>query len=170
MFSWFGKVGFTPATRVAGFAAHLKDGRIMASRCRACDAQAFPPRADCDACLSPDFEWVEISGRGTVHTFTTIVAAPAGFERDAPYTVGVVDLEEGGRALAWFGDSIAPAAIAIGMPVQLVPRIEEDGEAIRVVYAIEPAGTTWFKAAAEAEGGAMTGVATSGGAGEGRAT
>jgi len=146
MFKWFGRVSLAPATRVGEFAAHLKDGRIMASRCRACGAQAFPPRADCEACLSPEFEWVEISGRGVLHTFTTIVAAPTGFEADAPYTVGVVDLEEGGRALAWFGDSIAPSAIAIGMPVQLVPRIEDDTEAIHVTYAIERAGTEWFKA------------------------
>ena len=146
MFSWFGRVSFAPCTRVAAFADHLKSGRLMASGCTRCGARSFPPRADCDRCLSREFEFVEISGRGVVHTFTLIAAAPTGFERFAPYTVGVIDLEEGGRALAWFGDSIAADAIRIGLPVQLVPRIDEETEAIHVFYSIERPGTAWSKA------------------------
>jgi uncharacterized OB-fold protein len=95
--------------------------------------------------MGREFEFVEISGRGTLHTHTTIVAAPTGFERYAPYTVGVVDLEEGGRALAWFGDTIPEGEIAIGMKLQLVPRIEEDLEEIRVSYSLERPGTAWSK-------------------------
>lgn len=152
MFKWFGMVNFTPYTRVAEFAAHLKDGRIMASRCSACGARSFPPRADCAACMAREFEWIEISGRGTLHTFTTIAAAPTGFERYAPYTVGVVDLEEGGRALAWLGGTIPSGEIAIGMTLQLVPRIEEDVEEIRVFYSLERPGTTWSKAGAATVG------------------
>jgi hypothetical protein len=146
MFKWFGRVSYAPCTRVAAFAEHLKEGRLMASRCTRCGARSFPPRADCVVCLDREFGFVEISGRGTVHTFTTIAAAPTGFERWAPYTVGVVDLEEGGRALAWFGDTIPPDSIRIGMPVQLVPRLEQDSEAIQVYYSLERPGTTWFKA------------------------
>ena len=152
MFKWFGRVNLAPYTRVAEFAAHLKDGRIMASGCRACGARAFPPRADCDACMGRDFELVEISGRGTLHTFTRIVAAPTGFEAYAPYTVGVVDLEEGGRALAWFGDTIPEDAIAIGMALQVVPRIAEDVEEIKVYYSLERPGTTWSKTAHPGKG------------------
>jgi uncharacterized OB-fold protein len=73
------------------------------------------------------------------------VAAPTGFEDVAPYIVGVVDLEEGGKALAWFGDSIAEAAIEIGMDVQIVPQIFEELEDIKVYYSFEQPGTTWSK-------------------------
>ena len=38
-----------------------------------------------------------------------IDAAPAGFEDETPFTVGVVDLTETGRLLAWFGETIAAA-------------------------------------------------------------
>ena len=105
MFKWFGKVNFSPYTKVTEFAQHLKDGYLMASRCKECGETSFPPRADCGECMSPDFEFVEISGRGTLHTFTKIVTAPTGFEDVVPYTVGVVDLEETGRLLAWVGES-----------------------------------------------------------------
>jgi len=145
MFKWFGKVNFSPYTKVADFAQELKDGRIMASRCKSCGATSFPPRADCGECMSGDFEFFEISGKGTLHTFTKIVAAPTGFEDLAPYTVGVVDLEETGRLLAWIGDTIAEDEIQIGMELQVVPRIFEELEDIKVYYSLEKPGTEWPK-------------------------
>ncbi len=145
MFKWFGKVNYTPYTKVDGFAQHLRDGRLMASRCKDCGAVSFPPRADCEACMSGDFEFMEVSGKGRLHTFTRIVAAPTGFEDVAPYVVGVVDLEEGGKALAWFGESFEEEDIEIGMELQIVPRIFEELEEIKVYYSLERPGTTWTK-------------------------
>jgi len=145
MFKWFGKVNFAPYTKVADFAQYLKDGRLMGSKCKKCGATSFPPRADCDACMSGDFEFFEMSGKAKLHTFTKIVAAPTGFEELAPYIVGVVDLEEGGRALAWFGESIKEAEIKIGMELQMVPQIFEELEEIKVYYSLEKPGTTWAK-------------------------
>ncbi len=155
MFRWFGYVSHVSATKVAGFAAHLKDGRIMASRCLACGARAFPPRADCERCRGGRFEFVELSGRGVLHTFTTIAAAPTGFEDRTPYTLGVVDLEEGGRALAEFGAGFSADDIRIGLAVQLVPRLVEESEDIHVIYTIERAGATWSRAERDAIGSAQ---------------
>lgn len=143
MFKWFGKVNFSPYTKVTDFAQHLKDGHLMASKCKSCGAESFPPRADCSECLSGDFEYKEYSGRATLHTYTTIHAAPTGFDDEVPYTVGVVDLEESGRLLAWFGETIRADEIKIGMKLQVVPRIFEETEEIKVYYSLEKPGTTW---------------------------
>ena len=145
MFKWFGKVNYTPYTKVSDFAQYLKDGHLMGSRCKKCGARSFPPRADCDQCMSGDFEFFELSGKGKLHTFTKIVAPPTGFEDVAPYIVGVVDFEDGGKAIAWFGDSIAEEDIEIGMEVQVVPQIFEELEEIKVYYSLEQPGTTWAK-------------------------
>jgi uncharacterized OB-fold protein len=150
MFKWFGKVNYTPYTKVTDFARYLKNGYFMGSCCKQCGARSFPPRADCEACMSEDFEFVEVSGRATVNTFTKIVAAPTGFEDVAPFIVGVVDLEEGGRALAWFGESIGEETIEIGMEVQIVPQIFEETEEIKVYYSLEQPGTTWSQAPIDA--------------------
>ena len=117
----------------------------MGSRCKACGATSFPPRADCEACRSGEFELFEMSGRATLNTFTKIVAAPTGFEDVAPYTVGVADLEETVRVLAWIGDTVAEQEIRIGMPLQVVPRIFEELEEVKVYYTLEKPGTTWSK-------------------------
>ena len=108
----------------------------MASRCSECSFYSFPPRADCPECLSGEFAYEEISGRGTIHTYSTIAAAPTGFDDEVPYTVAVVDLEEGGRLLAWIGESLEIADVKIGMEV--TAKIAGDEEEFYVVF--EPAG------------------------------
>ncbi|MBI4699989.1 MAG: Zn-ribbon domain-containing OB-fold protein [Deltaproteobacteria bacterium] len=148
MFGWFGQVSFVPFSKIMEFARHLKDGRLMGSACKRCGYATFPPRADCPECMSGDFEFREYSGKGTIFTYSTIAAAPTGFDDLAPYTVVVVDLEEGGRLLGMLGSSMDPREIDIGMPVQAVPRIAEDVPQIKVSYTIEKPGTSWSKAPA----------------------
>jgi len=133
----FGRVGFTRHTRIHGFAAHLREGRLMGSRCDACGHVEFPPRADCPTCLEDGFTFVERKNRGTVVTYTRIDAAPAGFEDLAPYVLGVVDLEEGGRLLAWFGESLPEEALRIGLEVLVSPREIVLGDEVRVDYTLE---------------------------------
>jgi len=145
MFKWFGKVNYSPYTKVSDFAQHLKDGRLMGTRCRDCGATSFPPRADCGSCMSGEFELVEMSGKGSLLTFTKIVAAPTGFEDVTPYIVGVVDLDEGGRLLAWIGETIEEEEIEIGMGLQVVPQIFEELEEIKVYYSLEKPGTSWVR-------------------------
>ena len=149
MFEWFGKVNFCPHTKVDGFAAHLRAGRLMGSRCGKCGHVSFPPRADCPECRHGEFTFTELSGEGTVMTYTTIAAAPAGFEDDVPFDLGVVNLKETGRLLASFGSSIDTNDIAIDMPVQVVPRLCEESADIKVHYTLEKPGTTWVKTATE---------------------
>jgi uncharacterized OB-fold protein len=146
MFSWFGKVSFVPYSKVSDFAVHLKDGRLMGTTCKQCGYTTFPPRADCPECMSGEYAFKEYSGAGTVHTFSVISAAPTGFDDVAPYTVVVVDLEGGGRLLAWLGDTLGSSDLKVGMKVQAVPRLFEEQEEIRVYYTIEQPGTTWGKA------------------------
>ena len=55
-------------------------------------------------------------------------SAPAGFERNAPYTVALVKLEEGPVVTAQLTD-VGPTKVEIGMPVEMVTRrIREDGD------------------------------------------
>lgn len=124
----FGRHPWVTTTRVSGFAEWLREGRLCASKCSGCAAVRFPPVADCPSCLSDRFEWVELSGRGMLYSFTTIHSAPAGFEQWAPYVIGVVELEEGGRLMAPFHDQICEEQLEVGMRVQVAPvRYEPDG-------------------------------------------
>ncbi len=120
-FERFGKVSYTKETKVADFVHHLEEGKIMGTRCKNCEALNFPPRADCASCLSSDVEWVELSGKGKLVTYTTAHFAPVGFEDDAPYTLALVELEEGPRVLAHLSKEITKGETKIGMALELVP-------------------------------------------------
>jgi len=135
-FKYFGKINFTPYTKVDAFADYLQKGKLMGTKCNKCGEIYFPPRADCIKCMSDKVDWIEFSGKGTLHSYTKIFAAPKGFEDMAPYTIGVVDLEEGGRLLSWLKD-ISDSEIKIGMPVKVKPRIFEEIQEIKLYYSIE---------------------------------
>ncbi len=77
---------------------------LSIQRCESCGAHQFYPRPYCLACYSDSVRWVAASGRGTVYSQTTIMMA------DPPYTVALIDLDEGPRMLA----GIAGGAVDIG--------------------------------------------------------
>ncbi len=77
------------------FYEFLKVQKLMAARCLKCGKIHLPPRPLCDNCLSQEFEWVEISGKGKLLTYTIISVAPQQFQALTPYAVGIVQLENG---------------------------------------------------------------------------
>jgi uncharacterized OB-fold protein len=93
-------------------------GRLRIQRCRACGRAVFYPRAVCPHCTSAELEWIDASGRGSVHSFTVVHRAPEDFRDEAPYVVALVDLEEGVRMMARITGS-EPDQVAIGLPVQV---------------------------------------------------
>ncbi len=94
------------------------DGRLLVQECPACGHRQWYPRALCTAC-GADPDWLECSGRGTVHTFTVIRQFGMKPFRDAlPYVIAMIDLEEGPRV---FGDvtDCDVDEVTIGMPVEV---------------------------------------------------
>jgi uncharacterized OB-fold protein len=71
--------------------------KLMAGKCTKCGKMHMPPRPLCDNCFSTDFEWVEVSGKGQLLTYTIIHIAPPKFQSLTPYAVGIVQLENGIR-------------------------------------------------------------------------
>ena len=67
-------------------------------RCTRCAAWIFYPREQCPNCFSQSLEWQKVSGRGRLHSYTTVYQPghPA-FNDDAPYVFASVQLDEGGR-------------------------------------------------------------------------
>ncbi len=128
-FEKFGEISYITETKVADFVKHLEEGEIAATKCKACGKLYFPPRADCIDCLSSDVEWILLSGRGRLITYTTAYFAPAGFE--APYTLALAELEEGVRVFTRLGKDVKEDGIELGMNVKLVPVRLDDG---RITY------------------------------------
>jgi len=73
----------------------LKKDKLLGLKCKECGKINVPPKMVCGQCTSPDMEVVELSGKGNIQTFTTVYVAPEGREAEAPYTIVMVELDEG---------------------------------------------------------------------------
>ncbi|MCL4446806.1 MAG: Zn-ribbon domain-containing OB-fold protein [Thermoplasmatales archaeon] len=74
------------------FFTSLSSGKLTATRCDHCKKTFLPPRSDCPYCLA-ETRWVEISGKGTIHTFSTLYFSGERFLKDLPFQLVYVDLE-----------------------------------------------------------------------------
>lgn len=100
--------------------AALADGRILLQREPGSGRAHYPPRLP--DVTTPALEWVEASGRGTVHSFTIIHARPP----EASYNVALIDLEEGARMMSRV-DGIAADDLVVGLPVVASIAASEQG-------------------------------------------
>jgi hypothetical protein len=89
----------------------------------------MPPRLYCPECGSDDHRNVSLSGRGTIRTWTTIHVGPTRYEHEVPYTVVMVDLEEGARLM---GRLAASEQAKIGANVDLSHVDEDRGPVFRI--------------------------------------
>jgi uncharacterized OB-fold protein len=108
--------------------------RLEAARCTKCGKIHYPPRRICDACGSRDFEQAKLPFTGKLATYTVIRVAPSGFEDEAPFAIGVVELDNGVRLQCQVVDCDFDQ-LKVGLPVKLeFRRIQQDGEAGMIHY------------------------------------
>jgi len=103
----------------------LNEWKIMGTKCKKCGALALPPRPICVSCYRSELEWIEFKGTGKLAAFTSITVAPpnmakAGYGRDNPYVLGVVELDEGVKAVVRIVgvDAKKPEQIKVGTPLK----------------------------------------------------
>lgn len=127
------------------FQEHLDEQKLMGSRCRSCDALHLPPRSVCPACYGEEMNWEELTGKGKLAAFTTVHIAPtsmieAGYGRDNPYCVGIVELDEGPSISAQIlgVDPTRPEDIEIGMQLVVTFVERDEGEERRTFLAFRP--------------------------------
>lgn len=107
----------TTDTEAAGveqaYFRHLAEGRFLIQRCGECARHVFYPREICPHCSASSLEWVSPTGKGTVHSHTTVRRKP---DAGGDYNVSLIELEEGVRMMACV-TGIPPAQVEIGMAV-----------------------------------------------------
>jgi uncharacterized protein len=88
----------------------LRAHHVVVQRCPACGRTRFPPMPSCPSCGAPGAEDIEASGAGAVYSFVRVHRAFSGDRAaEVPYTVAVVDLDEGCRVLGRIADHGAAA-------------------------------------------------------------
>lgn len=124
-------------TRVAAFSDFLAQGKIMATRCKKCYREYYPPRSDCSHCLSQEMDWFECPYEGKLVTFTQVMVLPEHFalpELSIPFAravltpspVGLLEVKDGIRIMGWVPKASA-GDLEVGDHMIASPRVLDDG-------------------------------------------
>jgi uncharacterized OB-fold protein len=108
--------------------AALGQGELRVQRARRSGRCFFPPRVAEPGTGDLDWDWIVVSGDGTVYSVTVIYPRPPA----EPYNVVLVDLVEGVRMM---GRVVGAEAVEIGMQVRA--RIDHEGPEPLILF--EPA-------------------------------
>ena len=90
----------TPRSLSAPFLEGLQRGEIRYQICIGCSTAQTLARYACRACGGGQLEWRTAHGSGHVYSTTSVARAPSDeFRALAPYTLAIVELEEGPRVM-----------------------------------------------------------------------
>jgi uncharacterized OB-fold protein len=115
----------------APFWEAAREHRLVAARCADCGAFRMPATPFCPGCLSQAIDWTELSGLGTVFSYTVVRRAiTPEMEGALPYVPALIDLDgaPGARLIA----------AVVGVPVEAVTV----GARVRVSWEDRPDGVS----------------------------
>ncbi|RYF59896.1 MAG: DNA-binding protein [Comamonadaceae bacterium] len=97
----------------------LDQGRLTYQRCSLCSHTWLPAREQCPRCLAEEPAWTEASGGGKLISWVVYRrAVHESFNDKVPYTVAVVELDEGPRLIS----SLLPNGVpSIDAPLRFRP-------------------------------------------------
>jgi hypothetical protein len=123
------------------FFEEFKDKKIMGTRCPKCNRVLVPARRFCPRCFEDTTEWVQVSDRGTIKTWSLITFEFSGQPKKPPYLQGLVDLDGADTALAHFIGGVdlsdlekVKNKVKIGMRVEAKWRDERQGNIFDIKY------------------------------------
>jgi uncharacterized protein len=116
------------------FRAIKDEGRLLGTRCPACEITYVPAVAYCERCLNELDEWIDVGTTGEVYTYTLLYEDKTGEPLENPEMVAFVKFGDGGLVHR-LGD-VKRNAIEIGMQVEAVfkPASERQGSIQDILY------------------------------------
>jgi uncharacterized OB-fold protein len=108
-----------PDAMTAPYWTGARARKLLMPYCTDCGKPHFYPRSLCPHCGSARLEWKQVSGAGTLYSYTIVNRAPSpAFAPDVPYIVGIVELDEGPHLMSNVV-GCAPDAAKIGMKLKV---------------------------------------------------
>ncbi len=127
----------TPTPETQHFWDGTRVGELRLQRCKDCCQVYFPPRPFCPACASKEISVFAASGKATLYSYIINERHHPAF--DGPYSIGVVQLEEGPRMMSnIINVPQTPEALILDMPLEVT--FENLDDEISLPY-FQPAGT-----------------------------
>ena len=108
--------------------------KIFGKKCPKCSKVLVPPRKSCPFCFVDTAEWVPLSGKGEVDTFTIVRRDTNLQPRKAPFAYAVIKLEGADTGFVHILGDVDVEEIKTGMKVEAVFAEERSGLVTDIKY------------------------------------
>ena len=131
---------YIPNTYTAGalgtkVLSSLRDKKkILGMRCSGCNRVYVPARSTCKDCFAELDEWVEVSSKGTVLTYTVVNQPNPCQPVEPPLVYGVIQLDGADNGFVHMLGGVQAEQLQIGMRVQAVFKEERTGSILDIKY------------------------------------
>ena len=112
----------------------MENGRILATRCKACRYTYLPPRAYCERCFAALDDWVEVGPRGTLRAHTVAHLDMRGQRLERPAVIGLIQLDGADGLLVHYLRGERPADVEGDLRLRAVfkPRARRRGSILDI--------------------------------------
>jgi hypothetical protein len=118
------------------FAEAIAAGEQRYLSCDACGHAFLPPRHLCPECGATEFTREPLSDRGQILSFTEISVTIPKFHGETPYTVVLVEFDDGVTLTGQLRNAVAED-VAVGDAVRLGTEPREEGTALLTFRPVE---------------------------------
>jgi len=118
------------------FRAIKDEAKFLGTRCEACDLVYVPATMFCERCFAELDQWLEVSTRGHVFTFTVLMRDLDDQPLDEPQVLAYVKLDGCDGGLVHYIGETEKNVVYIGMEVEAVFKdaAEREGSILDVKY------------------------------------
>jgi len=117
------------------FLTQLRDRKkILGTRCPTCNRVYVPARSICKDCFGQLTQWVEVSDKGTLLTYTICNEPNSMQPAETPLAYGIVQLDGADTGFVHMLGEVEPEQLRIGMRVQAVFREEREASILDIRY------------------------------------
>jgi uncharacterized OB-fold protein len=122
------------------FFIDLRDKKKLgAAKCPKCGFVNMPPRSVCPKCFSKIEELVEISGTGTLVSFTMVQYDSAVQAVKPPYAIGIIKMDGADTSMVHFLGDVDFKSLKAGMKLEPVFNEKRNANILDIQY-FKPAG------------------------------
>lgn len=117
------------------FLSEIRDNKkIVGIKCPSCGKIYVPPRLHCPTCFVRMSEWVELSGKGALSSYTIVRYKESYHPKEPPFAYGVIQMDGADTGMSHFLGEVDLDKIKIGMRLEPVFKEEREGSILDIDY------------------------------------
>jgi uncharacterized OB-fold protein len=126
---------YSVGSMASKFFIKIRDSKVISgAKCPKCGFVNVPPRSVCPKCFSKVEELIDLSGKGTLETFTIVHYESSVQALKPPYAIGVIKLDGADTAMTHFIGDVDTKAIKAGMKLEPVFKDKREANILDIEY------------------------------------